>query len=122
MYLDGRLFTVDMEGRKTGGNNVSLMTREGHFHTQVPRHRHRTLSRLLPPRASRRKERKMLERGAIDFILLGQFPNSSFSTQQGYTANKMLLERPRASAGLRRQIWPYLAQEVHLCHLQFKGS
>jgi len=26
LYLDSRLFTVDMEGRKTGGNNVSLMT------------------------------------------------------------------------------------------------
>ena len=79
-----------MEGRKTGGNNVSLMTRAGHFHTQVPRHRHRTLSRLLRSRASRRKERKMLERGAIDFILLGQFPNSSFSSHLS-PPNKVIL-------------------------------
>ena len=103
LYLDSGLFTVDMEGRKTGGNNVSLMTRAGYIHTRVPRQRHRrTLSRH-PPFWGLREKRKAdvrEERGAIDFILLGQFPISSFSSQQSYSTNKMLPERLEDSARL----------------------
>ena len=102
MYLDGRLFTVDMEGRKAGRNNVFLITLAGHIHTQVPGRRHRTLSRH-PPFWGLREKRKAdvrEERGAIDFILLGQFPISYFSSQQSYSTNKMLPERPEDSARL----------------------
>lgn len=113
-----------MEGRKVGRNNVSLITWAGHIHTQVPGRRHRTLSRH-PPFWGLREKRKAdvrEERGAIDFILLGQFPISSFSSQQSYSTNKMLPERPEDSARLWWQKRPYLGQEVHLFHLQSKRN
>ena len=93
LYLDSRLFTVDMEGRKTGGNNVSLMTQAGYIHTRVPRQRHRsTLSRHPPYQGFQEKRKADVreERGAVDFILRGQFPNSSFSSHLS-PPNKVIL-------------------------------